>query len=379
MTGRAGVATDLGALVEDYGMEIGVLGLPLSGKTTLFSLLTGVAVPAGSHRTEAARGVADIRDPRVGELSTIFHPKKTTYAAVTFVDLPSYDLASGRKEKNRVLQFIQNSDALLLVVRAFDDEAVPWPAGHETPARQLEALRAELLLRDMEVLEARMTNLQEGGRRRKLTVDEEAERVALELIGPVLEEERPVSSAGLTPEQRRAVGSCGFFTAKPIMVAVNVDDEQLVAGAYPEMDEVAAICRANGMALLTLSGKIESEIAALPEEDAREFMADLGLAERGIDRLARLAYQHIGLISFLTVGEDEVRAWTIGRNTTARGAAGKIHTDLEKHFIRAEVVPYDIFMQYRALLEARSRGQIRSVGREEIIQDGDIVNILANA
>lgn len=360
-------------------MELGLLGLPLSGKTTIFRLLTGADTAASRKRGEAFRGVGFVNDPRVTELSEIFHPKKTTYATLTFVDLPSLDLESERKERNKVLQHVQNSDALLLVVRAFEDDAVSWPGRYGDAASQLEALTTELLVRDLEVAETRLNNLNEQARKRKPSPEEAAEQSVLELALAGLEEGRPVSHLQLTEEQLRQVGSCGFFTAKPALVVVNVDEGQLTSGTYPQRAEVEAQFLEGCLGLVTLSGRIEAEIGSLPPDDRSFFMEDLGLAEPGIDRLARAAYDHLGLISFLTVGEDEVRAWTIDRGTMARAAAGKIHTDLERRFVRAEIVPYETFMTHRSLPEARAHGAIRAAGKEEIIQDGDIVTILAGA
>ncbi len=358
-------------------MEMGMLGLPLSGHTTIFRLLTGADTGAARKRGEAFRGVGIVSDPRVVELSGIFRPKKTTYATLVFVDMPSMDLESDRKERNKVLQHVQNSDALLLVVRAFEDDSVAWPGRYGDAAAQLESLTTELLVRDLEVAETRLNNLNEQARKHKPSPEEAAEQIVLELALAGLEEGRPVSHLQLTAEQLRQVGSCGFFTAKPTLVVVNVDERQLIAGTYPRQSDVEAQCLEGRLGLVTLSGQIEAEIGSLPADDRAAFMEDLGLTEPGIDRLARAAYAHLGLISFLTVGEDEVRAWTINQGTAARAAAGKIHTDLERRFVRAEVVPYETFMQYRALQEARAHGVIRSVGKEEIIQDGDIVTILA--
>jgi hypothetical protein len=365
-------------------MDIGIFGLPQSGKSMLFSLLTGVSV-AGGQRTEASVGVARVYDECVAQLSAIFKPKKTTYAALTFIDLPSYDLQASRKEKNRILQLIQDADALLAVVRAFEDESVPWPSmsaagpSADTPAKQLETIKAELLIRDMEVVETRLARLEESERKHKISKDEEAELATLRLIQPALADERLVSQLGLSEAQMKAVGSLALFTAKPIIVAVNVDEEQLLSGDYPGRAALEASCGAIGSPWIILSGKIEAEIAALPEDERGPFMEELGIGEPGIQRLAALVYAHVGLISFLTAGEDEVRAWTIRRGTSAKGAAGKIHTDLEKHFIRAEIIPYDVFMQTKDLTQARRLGQIKSAGKDEVVQDGDIVTILANA
>lgn len=358
-------------------MEMGILGLPLSGKTTIFSLLTGVTHVAGRKHGEAARGVGFVADDRVDRLAEIFHSQKTIYATLNLLDLPSLDLASDRRERNRVLQHVQNSDALLLVVRAFADEAVAWPGRYTDAAAQLEALTTELLVRDLEVAETRIANLAEQAKRRRPTVDEQLEQSVLERVLPALEEERPVGQLGLTAEELKIVSSCGFFTAKPSLAVVNLDEDQLAAGDYPSRERLEQLCRDGNLGLVTLAGRIEAEIESLGGDERAEFLAALGLDEPGITRLARAAYTHLGLISFLTVGEDEVRAWTIARGTGARSAAGKIHTDFERKFVRAEVIPYDVFMTYRSLPEARTHGQIRVVGKDEIIQDGDIVNVLA--
>jgi len=360
-------------------MEIGIFGLPLCGKTTLFTLLSGVVPTTNGRRSEASVGVARVYDQRVAELSAIYRPKKTTYATLGFVDLPSYDLQAGRKEKNRILQLIQDAEALLVVVRAFDDPSVAWPVGCESPARQLAAIRTELIIRDMEVVESRVLRLDEEARKRGLTPDQEKERAVLAVILPALEEERLVTQLELTSEELRSVGSLALLTAKPTIVAVNLDEEQFKVGFFPEEEQVRAECERDGLALIVLSGRIEAELNALDEGDRELFMHDLGIEESGIQRLSRVVYRHVGLVSFLTVGDDEVRAWTIRIDTTAKGAAGKIHTDLEKHFIRAEVIPYSTFIRVRDLVQARKQGLIATGGRDEIIRDGDIVNILANA
>lgn len=359
-------------------MEIGIFGLPLSGKSTLFSLLTGVE-PHATHKNEASTAVAKVYDNRVEELSKIFNPKKTIYATVTFVDIPGYDLSSGQKEKSRILQFIQNSDAIVAVVRAFKEASVPWPAGASSPSKQLETIETELLVRDMEVVENRISRLDEARKKRKLSKEEERE---LELLGEIekgFEENRFVSVMSFSEEDLKLLGSLALFTAKPIIVAVNVDEDQFTSKEYPEKTAITARVAESGFAYIEISGKIEVELNELPEEDRGMFMEELGISESGIQRLSRVAYEHLGLISFLTVGEDEVRAWTIRKDTPAKAAAGKIHTDLEKNFIRAEVIPYEEFMTVKSMHEAKNKGLIKLVGKEEIVRDGDIFHVRANA
>jgi len=359
-------------------MEIGIFGLPLSGKTTIFSLLTGVDT-SGSHRTESHTGVAKIYDERVAKLSEIFKPKKTTYATLSFIDIPSFDPSANRKEKNRIFQFIQNADALLAVVRTFRDPTVPWPVGAETPKQQLDAIITELLLRDMEVVENRIQRLNESSKKKKLTKEEEKELEVLGEIKNALEEEKFVSQLGLEADILKLLGSLSLFTAKPLIIVANTDDEQFTEGNYDGKEDIKATCEENGFAYMELSGKIEMEINELEDEEKEAFMEELGIKESGIQRLSRVVYEHIGLMSFLTVGDDEVRAWTIKKGSTAREAAGKIHTDLAKNFIRAEVIPYQTFIEIGDMHEAKNKGLVKLVGRDEIIHDGDIVHIRANA
>ncbi len=359
-------------------MEIGIFGLPLSGKSTLFSLLTGVE-PHATHKNEANTAVAKVYDKRVEELSKIFNPKKTIYATVTFVDIPGYDLSSGQKEKSRILQFIQNSDAIVAVVRAFKEASVPWPTGASSPLKQLETIETELLVRDMEVVENRISRLDEARKKRKLSKEEERELELLREIEKGFEENRFVSVMGFSEEDLKLLGSLALFTAKPIIVAVNVDEDQFTSKEYPEKAAITARVAESRFAYIEISGKIEVELNELPEEDRGMFMEELGISESGIQRLSRVAYEHLGLISFLTVGEDEVRAWTIKKDTPAKAAAGKIHTDLEKNFIKAEVIPYEEFMTVKSMHEAKNKGMIKLVGKEEIVRDGDIFHVRANA
>ncbi|CCU86301.1 MULTISPECIES: redox-regulated ATPase YchF [Mesotoga] len=359
-------------------MEIGIFGLPLSGKSTLFTLLTGVE-PHSSHKNEAHTAVAKVHDRRVDELSKIFNPKKTVYATVSFTDIPGYDLAANQKEKNRILQFIQNSEAVMAVVRAFKDTSVPWPTGAYTPVKQLETIETELLVRDMEVVEGRLLKLEEAKKKRKLSADEERETELLHLIEKGFDENSFASQLELAEDDLKLLGSLALFTAKPIIVAINLDEDQFSANDYPERETLLQRISERNFAHIELSGKIESELMELSEEDRGIFMEELGISESGIERLSRVVYEHMGLISFLTVGEDEVRAWTIKKNTPAKAAAGKIHTDLERSFIRAEVIPYDEFMTVRNMQEAKAKGMVKIVGKEEIVKDGDIFHVRANA
>lgn len=359
-------------------MEIGIFGLPRSGKSTLFTLLTGVE-QRSEHKLETRTAVAKVYDSRVEELSKIFNPKKTIFATVSFVDIPGYDLAANQKEKNRILQSIQNSDALIAVVRTFESAWVPWAPGIDNPLKQLETIETELLIRDIEVVENRLARLEEARKKRKLTKEEERELELLAIIQNGFEENKFVSQVELSQEDSKLLGSLALFTAKPVVVAMNMDEKQFSADDYPEKSTVLRRIKANGFAYIELSGKIEAELSSLTPEDRELFMQELGILESGINRLSRVVYEHMGLISFLTVGEDEVRAWTVKRGTSAKEAAGKIHTDLEKNFIRAEVIPYEDFMTVKDMHLAKSQGLVKLVSKDEIVKDGDIFHVRANA
>jgi hypothetical protein len=359
-------------------MVIGVFGLSASGKSTVYSLLTGVVSEPGGRRTEGASATALVHDARVDELAGVFNPKKVTRASLTFTDMPGFDMAATRAEKSRVMQFIQNSDAILAVVRAFDNPAVAWPEGADTPARQLDTIRTELLLRDLAVVEGRLERIAETERKRHRLDDEVIrERAIIERVRQGLEDETLVSRQELSPEELKIVGTLGLFTAKPIIVAVNTDEQQ-AGGTYPDRDYVKEQCARNGFADIELSALVEAEISQLEPAERKTFLDAYGFAETGIERLSRVVYGHVGLISFLTVGEDEVRAWTVRRDTRAREAAGAIHTRLAQTFVRAEVIHYDSFMTVRCLKVAKARNLVRLAGADEIVNDGDIFHVRAS-
>jgi GTP-binding protein YchF len=360
-------------------MIIGVFGLSQCGKTTVFSLLSGVAADPAVRRRDAASGTALVADARVDELARIFKPKKTTYASLTFTDMPGFDVEATQNEKTRVMQFIQNSDAILCIVRAFVNLAVPWPAGCDTPGRQLDTIRTELLLRDLGVVEGRLERLADTLRRKHRLTDEEArEQRLLEGVKQRLEAEEFVSAQGLAPRDQKTIGTLGLFTAKPIIVAVNTDEEQFAAASYPDRDRVRAECERNSFARLELSARIETDISRFDESERAVYLREYGFTETGIERLSRVAYAHVGLISFLTVGEDEVRAWTVRRGTCARDAAGAIHTKLAQTFVRAEVIPYETFITVRDLKAAKAQNLVRLAGADEVVQDGDIFHVRAS-
>jgi len=360
-------------------VTIGVFGLLASGKTTIFSLLTGLKLDPTTRRKDGVAATAPVHDARVDELARIFNPKKVTYASLTLIDMPGFDTSASDNEKTRVTQSILNADALLCVVRAFGTLSVAWPVHCETPAHQLDTIRTELLLRDLGVVESRLERLAwNEHKHHKLTDEEQHERKVLAGIKEKLEEEHFVSQQHLSVRDAKLTSTLGLFTAKPIIVAVNTDEDQFTSRSYPDQEYVREQCAANGFADIELSGRIETEISQLDEADRRIFLDEYGFKESGIERLSRVVYRHVGLMSFLTVGEDEVRAWTIRQGTCARDAAGAIHTKLAKTFVRAEVIPYETFMTVRDLKVAKSQGLIRLAGQDETVRDGDIFHVRAS-
>lgn len=354
-------------------MQVGIIGLPGTGKTTLFNLLTeGQAATGGGGRGQVNVGVARVPDERLAVLAAMFRPRKVTPATIEFVDVAGFLPGEGDRAKlNAFLGAVRRGDALLHVVRAFAQAPVPHPRGTVDPVRDAREVDAELLLADLQVAEAALARLQAARRR---SPEEEAQRALLERCVAVLGEGRPVLALGLGPEEEHLLRGYAFLTARPLVLAVNVDEEQLRAGDYPGRAALEAYCREQGRGEpVTFCGTVEAEIAALEERDREEFMRAYGLREPGIARIARACYAVLGLISFLTAGEQEVRAWPIRRGLTARQAAGKIHSDMERGFIRAEVVSFADLAACGSLKAARERGLLRLEGRDYVVRDGDVI------
>ncbi len=346
-------------------MQIGIIGLPLAGKTTLFNLLTGGQAVTGGGRGQVNVGVARVPDRRLDVLAAMFRPRKVTPATIEFTDLAGFVPGeTDRAKLNAFLQSVRRSDALLHVVRAFESATLPHPLGSVDPARDAREVDTELLLADLQVAEAA----------RRRSSEEEAQLALLRRCRAALEEGRPVRHLGLANEEERLLRGYAFLTARPLLVAVNLSEEQLRAGDYPGRAALEEHCRRQGSGEpVAFCGAVEAEIAALDEADREAFLKEYGLAEPGIARVARAAYAALGLISFLTAGEQEVRAWPIRRGLTAREAAGKVHSDMEKGFIRAEVVAFDDLAAAGSLKAARDRGLVRLEGRDYVVRDGDVI------
>ena len=356
-------------------MNIGILGLPLTGKTTLFNLLTSQHKQTNSFAARKSKnlGVAKVADARVDYLSSIYQPKKTTHATIEVIDIPGISSDIPEKEKQNVFTQIQNVDALLMIVRVFHDTLVP---GTTDPLSQIESLVYEILLRDLEITENRINRLNQS--KRKLTRQEEMEKQILEKCYQHLSNDQLLISQPLTEEDSKLLSGFGLFTLKPIIVVINLDEDQLRNNQFPNHEKFNQFIKEHQMASIPICGKLEMEINELTEEERQVFLEDLGFQETGIERLSHVLYRHLGLISFFTVGKDEVRAWTIHEGTTAVKAAGKIHSDIERGFIRAEVVRFEDFKQLGSMQKIKEKGLLKVEGKETIIEDGDIINFRFN-
>ncbi|NLM69355.1 MAG: redox-regulated ATPase YchF [Firmicutes bacterium] len=352
-------------------MKIGIVGLPQSGKTTLFQLLTNVELKAN---LQANTGIAKVLDPRITELSKIFQPKKTTYATIEVVDVAGLVVGVNKKE-NTLLNAIKDVDAVVQVLRAFRSDLVPTADGKIEPMRDLNQIQSELVLSDWSLLETRLERLEKERFKNK---NYEKEKAVLTKCQEALEQDLPLWTLDFTDDEAKMIRGYNFLTLKPLLLVVNVDEEQMQRNTYPQQDELEAWAEERGIPIIIVSAQVEVEISQLEAEDRALFMADLGINESGIERLSRAAYAHLGLISYFTTGTDEVRAWTITQGTNAKQAAGKIHSDIERGFIRAEVVSYDDFIELGSIQKVKEKGLFRLEGKEYIVQDGDIISFRFN-
>jgi ribosome-binding ATPase len=345
-------------------MKIALVGFAGSGKTTVFNTMTGLDVPVG-FGGEVRLGSVRVPDPRIDALSRIFSPKKTTYAEITFVDIPGEHGAEKKGLSRRGLQQIRDQEALCLVLRDFPNPALE---GEPDPLSDLEAFHAEAVLADLEVVERRL----ERARKER---SNPAELAAFELMQKTLESERPLRALPADELNRDLLRGYGLLTDRPLLVVLNVSEDR---AGEPLPDALAQRIRDIEAAGMVLSASVEAEIASLPAEDQAAFLADLSLSEPALHRFIRAAYGLLDLISFFTVGTDEVRAWTIRRGTRARQAAGRIHSDLERGFIRSEVTPYDVFMRYGSEQAVKDAGMLQLEGKDYVVSDGDILSIRFN-
>lgn len=354
-------------------MRLGIIGLPQTGKTTLFNALTRGSQPTGaaSGKIEMHTAVVDVPDPRVDKLAEMFVPKKTIYAKVTYVDIAGLDGANKGNISGALLNQLTQMDGFIQVVRVFDDENVPHVSETVDPLRDIANMDSELVLNDLIAVERKLEHLTEekkkGAGRDKAVI--ERETVLFNRFHDALSNEIPLRDIDVNAEEMKLLSGFGFLSQKPMLLVLNTSEGQKA----PEVTNLH-----KHTSVVALQGKLEADIAQLAPEEAAMFLEEYHIEEPSLNRMIRLSYDLLGLQSFFTAGSDECRAWTVHRGATAPEAAGEIHTDLQKGFIRAEVIAYNDLMALGGMNEAKAKGKLRLEGKEYIVQDGDILNIRFN-
>ena len=354
-------------------MKLGIIGLPQSGKTTIFNALTRGHAPttASAGRMEVHTAVVNVPDPRLDHLAAMFPGKKTIYTKVTYADIAGLEGDAAHSGiSGTLLNQLTQMDGLIHVVRCFAEESVPHPAGSVNPARDIAAMDSELLLNDLIAVERKLERLTEerkkGGTDKALN---ERQTVLFTRLHEALSAEKPLGGIEISSDEEKLLSGFGLLTHKPVLLLLNLGEGQTL----PDSEALTA-----GRPSVTMQGKLEMEIAQLPPEDAALFMQEYSIQELGLNRMIRLSYELLNLHSFFTVGDEEVRAWTIQRGATAHQAAGEVHTDMQRGFIRAEVVAFDDLMSLGGLAEARAKGKLRLEGKDYVVKDGEIVYIRFN-
>lgn len=352
-------------------MRLGIIGLPQSGKTTLFNALTRGTQPtgAGTGKIEVHTAVVDVPDQRVDRLSAMFKPKKTIYAKVTYGDIAGLDGSAGKNGiSGTLLNQLTQMDGFIHVVRVFEDENVPHPSESIDPQRDIATMDSEFILNDLIAVERKLERLTEerkkGAGRDKATIEREI--TLFQRLGEALNKEIPLRDVEITVEEEKMLSGFGFLSRKPILIVLNLSESQKAPEIHYQHQHSQVV---------SLQGKLEMEISQLPPDEMQIFLEEYGIEEPSLNRMIRLSYDLLGLESFFTVGPDECRAWTVRRGATAPEAAGEIHTDLQKGFIRAEVVAYNDLISLGGMNEAKAHGRLRLEGKEYIVRDGDILNI----
>jgi GTP-binding protein YchF len=349
-------------------MQTGIIGLPQVGKTTLFRILTKAQIEAKGGQT-AHVGVAKVPEPRLLELAKLYNPKKITYATVQYVDLPGV-----QKERMREsLATLRDVDAIAHVIRVFDDPSVPHSEGSIDPLRDATNLDLELILSDHDQISKRLERVEKDLRKKKDPLLE-LEKNVLEKCKAHLEAEKPLRELELTAEERRPIGGFLFLSQRPMLYVLNLgDDEAAEMDKAVEKHKLAALQGRPNTAVVAVCGRLEAELAEMEEKEAAELLASYGLKEPGLNRLIRATYDLMGLIQYFTAGEPEVRAWTIRKGSNAVKAAGEIHSDIEKGFIRAEVVSCADLLAAGSIAAAKEKAQVRLEGKEYIVKEGDVI------
>ena len=354
-------------------MKTAIIGLPMTGKTSLFTILTGVAVETRIGSTSARTGIARVPDTRLEALGKLFEPPKVTHATVEYVDMPSISKETLRDAGS--IASLRNVDAFAHVLRLFASDTIPHEKGSVDPIRDMEDLETELILNDFAVLEKRLERLEKD--RKKIKNPElDREYDLLVKCKAMIEENKPLRELTLDAEDEKRIRGFQFLSQKPMLYVLNIGEEE--AGRLHEREEEyrnGPLAGRAHTAVTAVCGKIEAELAELPRGEQLEYLASYGLSESGLERLISATYSLLGLMSFLTAGEDECRAWTIPMHSTAVRAAGAIHSDFEKKFIRAEVVNWKTLIDLGGYPGARDKGQLRLEGKEYIVKDGDVLVI----
>ena len=358
-------------------MKISIIGLSNSGKTTVFNALTGQNIETTLYPTtsgEPNRGVVKVPDTRIDTLAGMFKPKKTTYATIEYLDY--IGMTRGDVEQNRkVFDLVKDADAVVQVVRLFRDDSVTHPMETIDPVRDIETAELELIFGDLDLVEKRLERMEQGAKRGKKPND--AEKKLLLKCKEFLEKEVALRDVEFSDEEKTAMRPLQFLSTKPEVVVINIGEADLNTDETRELQSTLQ-ARFPSLSVLPLCGKIEMEIAQLSSDEKGLFLEDLGIDQPASDKLIQTSYRILGLISFFTVGEDEVKAWTIRKNTSALLAAGKIHSDIERGFIRAEVVSFEDFISAGSTHDARDRGLLRLEGKTYEVKDGDIINFRFN-
>jgi ribosome-binding ATPase len=355
-------------------MKTGIIGLPQVGKTSLFKILTRAKLEEKAFSREAHIGIATVPDDRLQKLAELYDPKRTIYATVEYADVAA--IGQEALKETGLLANLRSVDALIHVLRAFEDDSIPH-VGEIDPLRDIKNVEFDLMVTDLTQIEKRLERLEKDLKKQR--TDELVKENALLLRAKEsLEKEKPLREMEMTAEEKKMIRGFTFLSQKPILYVLNISESTTLgvdleaAVAKYKLEEVASRPNAGAAAIC---GKVEAELAEMDDEEAGEFLEGYGLTESGLRRLIRKSYELLGLISFFTVGEDECRAWTVPVNSRAQEAAGAIHSDLEKHFIRAETIHWDTLLAAGSESVARSHGTLRLEGKDYLVQDGDVINI----